>query len=656
MKALATSMRICLAQIAIFSIACLFLWSVSRFIYISFLYHERILSMSMDSFILLQGIRFDIVTIGYIIAIPMLLALMLSPFKKPWHYFQRLLTWYFCSVFAVVVFLELSTPSFIDQFDIRPNILFVEYLKYPKEVISTLLGAYSVDLMAACMIVPSATLGVWAVLRRSRSTNASSIKGNLILAPICIVVTFIGIRSTFDHRPVNPSVVAATPDLMVNSLALNSTYSVLYAVYAGVEDEKGRVKYGKMAADEAVSIVKNHINVPSDQFVSEAYPTLHIQKPLRNTKRPPNLVILLEESLGAEFVGSLGGLPLTPNLDNLKSEGLWFENMYATGTRSVRGIEAVVTGFPPTPARSVVKLQKSQKSFFTIAQLLGNLGYDTSFIYGGAAHFDNMRSFFVGNGFNTIIEEKDYVNPSFRGSWGVSDEDLFERAHATFDSYNGTPFFSLVFSSSNHSPFEYPEGKIDRYDNDVHTVNNAVKYADYALGHFFKLAKQSKYWDNTIFVVVADHNSRVYGDDLVPIERFHIPCLIIGAGVEPQQYARIASQIDLVPTLLSLMGISSVHPTVGVDLLDPKLANSPGRAIMQFHQTQAYRLGDEVVVLQPHQSPQSFYYKDRSLVPAEVLNTKLVATALAYSTFGSYAYNHQLYQLPPQFMTGSMPK
>ena len=146
-------------------------------------------------------------------------------------------------------------------------------------------------------------------------------------------------------------------------------------------------------------------------------------------KKPLNLVIILEESLGATFVESLGGVPVTPNLEKLKHEGWWFEQLYATGTRSIRGIEAVTTGFLPTPAQAVVKLSLAQRNFATLASILGQHGYESEFIYGGEAHFDNMRGFFTGNGFSLITDQKDFKSPKFAASWGVSDEDLFDKTH-----------------------------------------------------------------------------------------------------------------------------------------------------------------------------------------------------------------------------------
>ena len=395
----------------------------------------------------------------------------------------------------------------------------------------------------------------------------------LLVTPVLLLVCLGMVRSTMDHRPVNPSTVAISSDPLVNDLALNSTYTMLYALSETRHEAEGGFRYGRMDDTQVIEIVR--ANMDASSFMSQALPTLHQQGPLTDSAAPKNLVIIVEESLGAEFVGSLGGLDLTPNLDKLASEGVWFRNMYATGTRSVRGLEAIVAGFTPTPSRSVVKLGKSQRNFFTLAQLLGEHGYDSSFIYGGEAQFDNMRRFFMNNGFDRVIDEKDYEDPVFVGSWGVSDEDLFAKAHAEFSRAHDRPFFSLVFSSSNHSPFQFPDGRIELFDTEKNTVNNAVRYADYALGKFFDAARESDYWENTIFLVVADHNSRVYGSEIIPVSRFHIPAVILGGPVTSSVFDPVASQIDLAPTLLSMIGVNSVHPMIGHDLTSVEALLSP---------------------------------------------------------------------------------
>lgn len=596
--------------------------------------------------ILLQGMRFDLVLMGLLLFIPLTLTPLVLMFNKAKQRWMQLVTIYLSVCFIAIVFIELSTPSFINQFDLRPNVLFIEYLKYPREVLSTLWSAYRLQLIFTVLFT---VLSVYWLYKRLKAGIGTlpllKFKQAIVLAPLLFFACLMMTRSTLDKRPVNPSTVAFSSDPLVNTLALNSAYSVLYAFNQMMQESAAAMQYGKMDEKEVVSIVRQGMHIDENQFEADQYSTKHHQQPTFKRDRPLNLVIILEESLGAEFVGSLGGKPLTDNLDRLAEQGIWFENLYATGTRSVRGIEAVVTGFTPTPMRSVVKLNKSQTGFFTVARLLKEKGYETSFIYGGEAHFDNMKSFFANNGFEKVVDEKDYLHPVFTGAWGVSDEDLFNKAHEEFLAYgDDKPFFSLVFTSSNHSPFEFPAHRINLYDQQVHTVNNAVKYADYALGQFIEKARQSSYWDNTVFLIVADHNSRVYGDELVPIERFHIPGLILGGKVKPEHVNKLASQIDLLPTVLSIMGIEADHPAIGHDLTRPVFANIPGRAIMQFASTQAYMLeSGEVVIMEKNKQPAQYIYDHHHLKPVAKRDGKLVKTALGHSIWSLHAYQQQRY-------------
>lgn len=428
--------------------------------------------------ILLQGVRTDVIQLSLLALVPLTLAplLAMKRFFKTWQLFT------YCWVIAAItllVFLEAATPGFIAEYDVRPNRLFVEYLKYPQEVVPMLWNGFRVHVFAG---IGFTILAIWAMRHFMQPWLAAkqtwSTKKTLLVWPLIFVLSLFAIRSTIGHRPANPALFAITADSMVNSIVINSAYSVIYAIYYLQHESKSSQIYGKM---ERAVIFK--LTGATDSVI----PTLKTLMPSAKCDKPLNLVIILQESLGAGFVESLGGKPVTTNLEKLKSEGIWLEQLYATGTRSVRGIEAVTAGFQPTPAESTVKLSLSQKNFFTLASLLGKQGYNAEFIYGGESHFNNMRSFFIGNGFNQITDQRDYKNPIFVGSWGASDEDLLNKTHEQLMAHHasGKPFFTLAFSSSNHSPFEFPDGRIDLYEQPKATDNNAVKYADYAIGEFF---------------------------------------------------------------------------------------------------------------------------------------------------------------------------
>ena len=630
-----------LFPIFIFVLINLLIFTLSR-LGLSLWQADRISAVNGWTELFLQGLRIDIVALCYLFGVPALFSVLFHP-SRLW---TKILRVWLTAGSIFILFMEIATPAFIETYDFRPNRLFIEYLIYPKEVFNMLMeGHFNAVLFSLLSTVIAALiywkLSAWAV----KNLRTMSWKVRPFIALLVIAVAFIGARSSFQHRGINPAMVAFSSDALVNSLVLNSGYSVLYAAQQFKDEEKSSEMYGKMDHDEMLRILKESRGRPQSDYISDKFPTLTKNRATYQGK-PKNIVILLQESLGAQFIGTLGGKPLSPNIDKLAEEGWLFENLYATGTRSVRGIEAVTAGFTPTPARAVVKLNNAQRNFFTIAELLAKQGYDTSFIYGGEKHFDNMASFFYGNGFQTIIDQQDYQNPKFTATWGVSDEDLFDKANETFSKLHdeGKPFFSLVFSSSNHDPFEFPDGKIELYEQPKATRNNSAKYADYAVGHFFELAKKSNYWNDTIFLVIADHDSRVAGASLMPIKHFHIPALILGGGIEPRRDNRLVSQIDMPTTLLSLAGVSGNYPMMGFDLTQNV---NPDRALMQFDQTQALMKGNYDVVIQTAGGGAKGYHYDKA---SENLTEKDVPVAmkkeaLAYALLGSYLYKNRLYQM-----------
>ena len=624
---------------------CLALASLSRALLATWVF-DRVDATDGLTFVLLQGVRFDLVALGLLLAIPVTLTPVVSAVRllhQPWIRFLRI---YLATVISFWVLLEVATPPFIMEYDVRPNLLFVEYLKYPREVFSMLYAGYKAELLAALVLVPAILWPAWFGLRKATMATPRSVGWSALpLAFLALLACTAAARSTLDHRPVNPSTVAFSSDTLVNSLPLNSLYSVAYAVYELSHEDQG-FPYGEVDAAASIAEEREAIALSPESFLDDQIPTLHYQSATQHPDKPLNLVIVIEESLGAEFVGALGGLPLTPNLDRWARKGIWFEQLYATGTRSARGLEAIVTGFPPTTSQSVLKLGKAQKDFFTLGRYLGQKGYDTSFIYGGEAQFDNMKRFFANNGFTAVIDKHDFVDPVFYGSWGASDEDVFNNAHEKFLSQDpGTPFFSVLFTTSNHSPWEYPDGRIELYDAEKATVNNAVKYADHALGQYLDKARNSPYWHDTVFLVVSDHNSRVYGAEHVPVERFHIPGLIVGGTISPKRFGRLASQIDLLPTMLSLIGVSGSHPAPGVDLTRPDLEQLPARSIMQYGDTQAYRENDRIVVLRKGGDAHLYDYRDEEFRETPQ-DPEIIRKAQALAAWPVRAYRERQYRLP----------
>lgn len=600
------------------------------------------------------GVRMDIMLLFMVISLPTVISLLLSSNEKVYRIWLPIQSLWLTGCAALIVFMELATPSFIDRFGVRPNRLFFEYFSHPWEILLTIWADYKAQLLIALTVIAFTIWAVWNMSQKlCQASQVWSVRQKLLASPLILILLFLGVRTDFFHRAPNMSTVAFCNDPLVNTLSVSSTYSLGYAIY-GLRDESELVhKYGNMPHDEVIMRIRKGMGLPESAFTNPSIPTLHRQVPRYKRERPLNLVIILEESLGAEYVESLGGLSLTLELERLSQKGLWFSRLYATGTRSVRGIEAVVTGFPPTPARSILRLNLSQSGFFSLASLLKRQGYSTQFIYGGDSQFDNMKGFFLGNGFDRVIDEKDFREHIFRGTWGVSDEDIFDRTHQELLAHGDKPFFIMVFTVSNHPPFEFPDGRIDLRGKRKNTIENAVRYADYALGRFFDRAQNAPYWDKTLFLVVADHEDKVPGSDLVPVKYFHIPALIIGADTKPGVYKKVASQMDLPPTLLSMMGVESSHPMQGHDLTQtPK--NHPGRAVMQFDNNQAYMVDDQVVIHMPNKPATQYVFRNGKLQPVSE-QPELIRDALAQALWPIYAYRERKYRLDESDMAQLKP-
>ena len=595
------------------------------------------------------AIRIDLSSIGYLATIGVFILILHVVARPKTELFQRIFTLYGSCVVTVVVIVEASTPAFINQYDVRPNRLYIEYLDYPQEVFSMLVHGHLFAMLSTLLLASLTSVYSYRLLCRA-FTQPPSLKkaSNLPILMAALIICLFAARGTLNHRPLNPALVYFSQDSLVNSLVLNSTYSVAFALKNMGNEKSASNLYGTMLRQQIIDTVKKASY--RKQFVAGNIPTLAHNKPFVSGVKK-NLVIILEESLGARFVGELGGLDITPELDKLYQQGWGFDNLYATGTRSVRGIEAITTGFTPSPSRSVVKLSKSQHNFFSLADVLSQEGYKTQFIYGGESHFDNMKSFFLGNGFNDIVDINHIDNPQFISSWGVSDEDLFNQADKELTKLSNStePFFSLVFTSSNHDPFDIPQGKVslpkghnpENYKRDL-----AIKYADYALGKFINKAKTQSYWENTVFLVVADHDVRVFGSEPVPLKSFHIPAVILNSDMKSKRDPRLVSQIDLPVTLMSLLGIDQATPMLGFDLTKSYPVE---RAMMQYYDNFAYLENDRAVILMPNQQTSYWRYNKQTKIQEknEQLNVDqtLAEKALAHVLFSNLAYTEQLYRL-----------
>ncbi len=606
---------------------------------------DHLTSQQMLMTILCSGLRIDLATIGWISSALLVLSLICSLHRFLWRPFRYLYALLLAVMLTVMIMAEFSTIPFVTEYGVRPNRFVIEYSVYPQELFSMLWKSHRFFLLISLALWFSLPVLIYRFsLRLIKRSYPTCWCGAILLILLLLPCTIMMARSSFGHRPINPAMVAFSTDKTVNESILNSSYSLMYAISKMQHKQSAINFYGIINSPDLIQSLRENSHRAPQQYrqATAKLPTLSFTPAQKVRTKPLNIVIILMESFGAQFIKELGKYDLAPNFSALSQEGWFFTRAYATGTRSIRGIEAVISGFPPTPVEAVVKQDKAQSNFFTLPALLTKHGYQTSFIYGGESHFDNMKNFFLSNGISQVIEQKDYSNPSFVSSWGVSDEDLFAKAHATFlqQHASGKPFFSLVFTSSNHDPFEIPDGKITLYEDKPHSRLNAVKYADYALGEFFKQAKASPYYQDTLFLLIADHDARVKGRNLVAINHFHIPALLLGADITPRKDQRIVSQIDMAPTLLSYAGIDALSPMLGQDL---NIATNGGRALMQYEDNFAYLTEQKIIFFQPHKKPLTYMAHQETtgkLLPNVPQFTRM---AHAMAIAGDYLYSNEFY-------------
>lgn len=606
------------------------------------LYFDRLSDISFLESLLafVYGLRMDTIIVSYILVIPTLL-LAISPMRIS-VLMSRFIKFFVLFWLLIIIYMENATFPFFTQYDVRPNYLFVEYLEYPQEVFSLMIKEYKMAFLIAFIMMFIIGRVFWksTFIDYNRVFFTSYFKRLVLLLPLLIVL-FIGIRSSFGHRPANVTDALYSTNRVINEITKNSFHSVANAYYSNKKNSSKLIeKYGKMELKEAYARTSKLLNIP---YSDKQYFLREVKSHFKTTKEK-NLVIFIQESMGSQFVEFSGGEKnLTPNMNRLGKENLVFTNLFSNGTRSIRGLCGMSAGFLPIVGEGILKREKSQQDFFTIASMLKPYGYKSSFIYGGEGRFDNMKGWYLGNGFDEVIEQKDYQNPSFVSTWGVSDEDLVIKANEKFKTHSqkGEKFVSVMFSSSNHEPFELPDGKIEWVPNvPKQSVKNAIKYADFAIGKFFELASKESYYKDTVFVVVADHNVRVYGDDIVPVNMFHIPALIVADGLKATQYDKLSTQPDVLATAIDLLGMDLKYPILGHSIFSN---DKQEVSLMMFNDTYALRVKDKVAVIGQNMKPQTFTYKDEKL-HITIEDKELQKDALALIIVLNDLYNKKAYR------------
>lgn len=463
-----------------------------------------------------------------------------------------------------LVFVSVAEFVFWNEFASRFNFIAVDYLLYTREVIGNIRESYRLTPLFAGIGAVTLLLTL-ALARRTRRAAAlpvpgfwrRSVQAGLYVAVAAAVTA--AVSTGWKDRLGQPQLV---------QVAGNGVWEFFHAVrYNQIDYQRF---YATLPQAQVDAILQRRFADPA-HYRLMATPEMPIRREVipDGPQREMNVVMVSIESLGAEFVEGLGGARgLTPNLERLGREGLFFDRMYATGTRTVRGLEALTLSVPPTPGHAV-PMRPNNSGLFTLGGVFREKGYEALYLYGGYSYFDNMASFFGGNGYTVIdrtaIDKQDIHHENI---WGVADEDLFDLALREIDARvaAGKKVFAHVMTTSNHRPFTYPADRIDIPSGTGR--DGAVKYTDFAIGQFVEKARQRPWFDNTLFVFVADHTSIARGRSDLPMERYHIPMVMYAPGkIAPRRIAALASQIDVAPTLLGWLNLPYVSEFFGRDVL-----------------------------------------------------------------------------------------
>lgn len=581
-----------------------------------------------------NGLRFDLRLVVYL-CVPLMLALLSVRAMAARGLFRFWLT----ITSSVAMFLGLMEMDFYREFHQRLNGLVFQYVKEdPKTVLSMLWYGFPV-----VRYLLAWAFGTWLLsllfkcvdrMTRPRGEYGSSVAGARSVAPwyvrggvffMVLMVAVVAARGTLRQGPpIRWGDAYTTDSNFANQLGLNGTLTLLTAAKSRMSEERDNIWKATLPQDEAQETVRSMLLTPHDKLVDadEAAVRREFTPPVENTLPIKNVVVILLESFAGHSVGALGATTnVTPYFDKLAKEGLLFDRFFSNGTHTHQGMFATMGCFPNLPGfEYLMQTPEGSHKLSGLPALLSARKYDDVYVYNGDFAWDNQSGFFSNQGMTTFIGRNDFVNPVFSDpTWGVSDQDMFDRgAQELAKNYGKKPFYALLQSLSNHTPYALPtnlpvepvtgQGRLDEH-------LTAMRYSDWALGQFFEKARKEPYFKETLFVIVGDHgfgnNQQVTELDL---SRFNIPLLLIAPGIQEKFGAvnhTVGTQIDIVPTIMGRLGGETRHQCWGRDLLNLPEGDQGFGMIKPSGSEQTVGLvtGDRVLIESKDMSPRMYRYQ-----------------------------------------------
>ncbi|MBQ8465221.1 MAG: sulfatase-like hydrolase/transferase [Alphaproteobacteria bacterium] len=553
---------------------------------LAFYYHQEI-DFSFSSIIQTIGVLSLTTSVAFIfMALPYVGYLLLLPQSKVGSKTDKILTTLFFSGFVFFTYIEIiASALFWHKFSSAFNFIAVDSLIYTNQIGFNLLRDYPV---------------VWTIIGLGTATIITVYFCHKYIVPQChspkiilrlfhsLIYCFICLLA---FRNVNPANMQISNNRFNNELAKQGTFSLCDAFW------KNEINYDDfyLTREEATNIALLQGKFKSNN-ITYIDPKKSIARQI-NAFRPEkraNIIIVLMESMSAPFIST----EKTPFLNQLAQESLYFNQVYATGTQAIRGIEALTLSMPPLPGMPITR-RSDNENLYGMGQIFKEKGYDNKWIYGGYGLLANTNYFMEKNGFQVLDKtnwSKDDV--SFSNIWGACDEDLFNKIITEADlSYKAEkPFLTLAMTLSNHHPYTYPEGKID-LPSKIAGRNGGIKYADFAIKKFIEQAKEKPWFNNTLFVFIANRGADSSGNEEINISEHLIPALFYGPQfVSPHLIDKPISQIDILPTVLGLLDISYESHFFGQDALS---AEYEPRAFVSNYQQIGYLKQNGSVILKP---------------------------------------------------------
>ena len=564
------------------------------------------------------GLFFDIGNLLYPLSL-YTLYLLLFPTKFHGSKLDKIVTKFIYGLFLFIfIFSFLAEIPFWQEYQRRYNFIAVDYLLYTYEVIENIHQSFPLPLLIAVIVfilVLSIRFASKKEAFKLTFNNTDSLKTKITPSLIIVIGLF------FYHSFINNTNAEVFFNVNENELAKSGMYS-FFAAYKSNELNYNEF-YPTLPSKKVYNLLTKNIKATNDSLFSK-------DNILRITKNDsvelkPNVIFIGLESVNARFMSFFGNNePWTPTLDSLANHSIFFSNLYATGTRTIRGIEAISLAIPPTPGRSIVKRENNQ-NLFTIGEIFKQKGYNRTFFYGGDGHFDNMTNYFSYNGFNIVDRKKTHRlaeelptkrtriednEMTFENAWAVCDQDLFNKVLKETDDLakENKPFFNFIMTSSNHKPYTYPENIIDIPSGT--SVVGSIKYLDTSLKEFFKNAKTKSWYKNTVFVIMSDHCGFSAGRTEINVENHHIPAFITNLPNQTNQNVKkLCSQIDIFPTLFGYLNWSYETKLYGTDIT--KMNPEQERAFIGNHRKVGLLKNERLLLLETNKQ-HSFYEWDKS--------------------------------------------